>query len=280
MRIGIQFPVESAGRDPAAIKEVAQTIEGLGFDHLVLYEHIVGTTPVARPGGAHDPDTPYHEVFTLMAYLAGVTSTIELSTAVMVLPQRAAVLAAKQAAEVDILSGGRLRLGIGVGRNHIEYAALGATFADRGKRVEEQMAVMRALWTQDWVDFHGDHHDLEHVSLTMPPMQRPIPIWIGGSSDAVIRRIGRVADGWITASRVDRLAEQRAMLDEAAREAGRDPSSIGMEGRVALVDRTPDQWAADLAWWVEQGATHVNVRVGEGPVGEVLALARRFKEST
>jgi probable F420-dependent oxidoreductase len=277
MQFGIQIPVESIGRDPASLRAFAQGAEALGFDYIVLYEHVVGTTPVARPGReSHPAEKPYREVFTTMAFIAGVTERIGLSTAVLVLPQRQTVLAAKQAAEVDALSGGRLRLGVGVGRNNHEYAALGADFATRGRRIEEQVALMRALWTQDWVSFHGNEHQLEGVSLTVPPVQRPIPVWFGGSSAPVLRRIGRIGDGWIPSSRVDNLAQEKALLREAALEAGRDPDAIGMEGRVELPEGGPDEWRGTLAWWDEQGATHVKVHLGERPLEAEMERASRF----
>ncbi|MEK9658406.1 MAG: LLM class F420-dependent oxidoreductase [Chloroflexota bacterium] len=277
MQIGVQIPVESIGSDPASMRTFAREAERLGYDYIVLYEHVVGTTPVARPGReAHPAEKPYREVFTTMAFIAGVTERIGLSTAVLVLPQRQTVLAAKQAAEVDALSGGRLRLGVGVGRNNHEYAAMGADFSTRGRRIEEQVAVMRELWSQDWVTFHGAEHHLDGVSLTVPPVQRPIPVWFGGSSAPVLRRIGRIGDGWIPSSRVDNLAQERALLRTSALEAGREPDAIGMEGRVELPEGGPDDWRRLLAWWGKQGASHVKVHLGEGPLEAELERAARF----
>ena len=280
MQFGVQLPVESIGRDPASLRTFAQEAEALGFDYIVLYEHVVGTTPVARPGRAsHPAEKPYREVFTTMAFIAAVTQRIGLSTAVLVLPQRQTVLAAKQAAEVDALSGGRLRLGVGVGRNNHEYAALGADFSTRGRRIEEQVAVMRALWSQDWVTFAGSEHHLDGVSLTVPPVQRPIPVWFGGNSAPVLQRISRIGDGWIPSSRVDNFAEERAALRRAAEEAGRDPDTIGIEGRVELTEGGPQEWRRWLSWWGENGATHVKAHLGEGPLAQELERAARFIES-
>lgn len=277
MKIGLQFPSSTIGADPVAIRDFAQAAEGLGYNHLVVYEHILGTTPVARsPGQAlHEADTQYHETLVLMGYLAAVTSTIELLTAVVVLPMRQAVVVAKQATEVDILSGGRLRLGVGVGRNYFEYQATGTDYHTRGKRIEEQIDLMRALWINDWVSFKGQWHEAENVSLSMPPVQRPIPVWMGGNSAPVLDRVGRLADGWITTSRTDGIEQQIATIKDAAKAAGRDPDAVGIEGRSEIAGKTPDEWHEAVTLWEGLGASYLNVRGSGGPAEE-LELARRF----
>lgn len=274
MQIGLHFPSSTIGPDPVAIRDFAQTAEGLGYDHLATFEHVLAAPPVNESGHPqHRADTPYHEAFVLFGFLAACTSRIGLSTAIVVLPQRQAALAAKQVAEVDILSGGRMRLGVGIGRVPGEYQAMGQAFGDRGRRLEEQIQVMRALWTQDHVHIHGKWHDLHEVGLAMLPVQQPIPIWMGGSSDRVLDRIGRLGDGWITSSNTDRLTEQLATIRAAAAAAGRDPNAIGIEGRMGLAGRSPEQRTGDLRWWEEQGATHVTV---SGSLAEAGQLAKEL----
>src|SRR5947207_13234197 len=205
MRIGVVFPQTEIGDDPIAIRDYAQAAEQLGYQHLLIYDHVLGASIANRPDwrGPYTSDTLFHEPFVLFGYLAGLTKRIELVTGVIVLPQRQTALVAKQAAEIDVLSGGRLRLGIGVGWNEVEYEALGQDFHTRGRRSVEQIAVLRALLTQEVVDFHGHWHHITHAGLNPQPVQRPIPIWFGvGSSqnpyppEAVLRRVARLADGW------------------------------------------------------------------------------------
>ena len=205
-------------------------------------------------------------------------------TAILILPQRQTVLVAKQAAEVDVLSGGRLRLGVGIGWNRIEYEALGENFHNRGKRSEEQIAVMRALWTQEAVDFHGRWHHISHAGLNPLPVQRPIPLWLGGGRpgvEAVIERIGRLADGWFPQFAPD--DEGRATLERMrgyARAAGRDPSTIGIEGRISIANSTPDTWAQQAEDWGALGSTHLSVntmRAGlQTPDAHIAAIEKFF----
>lgn len=197
MRIGVVFPQTEIGQDPAVIRDYAQAVESMGFTHLLAFDSVVGANP-DRPGGWDSPYTyqhAFHEPFVLFGFCAAVTRRIELVTGVIILPQRQTALVAKQAAEVDVLSGGRLRLGIGVGWNTVEFEALGEYFGNRGKRVEEQLEVMRRLWTQELVTFEGQWHRVPDAGIRPLPVQRPIPIWMGGDSDAVIRRAARLADG-------------------------------------------------------------------------------------
>src|SRR4030088_2920597 len=200
MRIGVVFPQTEIGAEAGAARAYVQRVDELGFRHLLAYDHVVGADPAVHAGwaGPYDVHTTFHEPLVMFGYLAAVTTTLELVTGVIILPQRQAVLVAKQAAEVDLLSEGRLRLGVGLGWNAVEYEALGENFTNRGKRSEEQIAVMRALWTQDVVDFHGRWHHISHAGLNPLPIQRPIPLWLGGGRpgvEAVIERIGRLADG-------------------------------------------------------------------------------------
>jgi len=239
------------------------------------------------------PEFPYthksylHEPLTFMSYLAGITKRLQLVTAILILPQRQTALVAKQAAEVDVLSGGRLRLGIGVGWNPVEYEALGENFHNRGRRCEEQIAVLRALWTQEVVHFKGQWHQISHAGLNPLPVQRPIPIWIGAGRsaqpippEAALRRIGRLSDGWFPMfSPSDAGQEAITRMRGYAREAGRDPAAIGIEGRVSLASQEPQDWLAQMQAWETLGATHLSVRTGaqHSPQEHIDAL-QRFKE--
>ena len=192
MKIGVQLPNETLGRDFLAIRDFAQTAEGLGFSHLLLYEHVLGVEHVGRnPPLAvpYDEHTEFHEPMVLLGYLAAVTSSIDFATGVLVLPQRQTALVAKQAAEIDLLSGGRLRLGVGVGHNYVEYQGLNQDFTTRGARQEEQIEVLRKLWTEPLVEFHGRWHDIDRAAIAPRPVT-PIPIWIGGFSEAAYRLCG------------------------------------------------------------------------------------------
>lgn len=283
MRLGVVFPQTEIGSDPAAIRDYAQAAESLGYDHLLAYDHVVGAN-----GGTHELNGPYthtdmfHEAFVLYGYLAAVTQKLELVTGIMILPQRQTVLVAKQAAEVDVLSGGRLRLGIGNGWNHVEYEALGMNFHDRGRRSEEQIEVMRSLWTQDLVTFHGKWHKITDAGLNPLPVQRPIPIWFGGHADAVLKRVARIGDGWFPLSAPDDQARSKIeSLHAYAREAGREPGSIGIESCVNIRGKSPDDWADEASRWRNIGATHISVNTmnaGMSSLEDHIDALKRFKE--
>jgi len=283
MRYGVVFPQTEIGKDPSAIRDFAQAAEELGYHHLLAYDHVVGANPASRPGW-RPPYTykdTFHEPFVLFGYLAGLTKRIELVTGVIILPQRQTVLVAKQAAALDVLSGGRLRLGIGIGWNPVEYEALGENFKNRGRRSEEQVEVMRKLWTQELVTFEGEWHKITDAGLNPLPIQRPIPIWFGGGHDQTLRRVARLGDGWFPLLGPDDKC--RAMIEKIrayTREAGRDPSSIGIEGRLAIGQRSEEEWAKDVEAWQSLGATHVTANTMKAgfssPSGHVEAL-RRFR---
>lgn len=260
MRIGVVFPQTELGGDPAAVRAYGQRVEELGYTHILAYDHVVGADPSVHRNwrGPYDIDTTFHEPFVMFGYLAALTS-LEFVTGVIILPQRQAVLVAKQAAEVDLLSGGRLRLGIGVGWNHVEYEALGEQFTNRGKRSEEQIEVMRKLWTERSVTYAGRYHTLTGAGLAPMPVQRPIPVWFGASSDRALARAGRLGDGWFPmVGPGPGLDEALEKVRTAAAAAGRDPDSLGMEGRLTWTgDR--DRIAADAAAWEAAGATHLSV---------------------
>lgn len=263
MKLGAIFPTTSFGTDPAAIRDFAQTIEGAGFDYIRAAEHVVGGHPDRqRPGErVHTYETPYHEPFVLFGFMAGATRRLEFATGILILPQRQTALVAKQAAELDLLTGGRLRLGVGVGRNWMEYEALNEDFHTRGRRIEEQVEVLRRLWTEELVTFHGRWHHLERVGLNPMPVQRPIPIWMGSYTtpvERVIQRIARLADGWFP--QFPPNEEFRALLERLrgyARAAGRDPASIGLDVAINVARGTPEEWLEQARAWEALGATHL-----------------------
>jgi probable F420-dependent oxidoreductase len=276
MRIGVVFPQTELGGDPAVVRAYGQRVEELGFTHILAYDHVVGADPSVHQGwqGPYDIDTTFHEPFVMFGYLAAVTS-LELVTGVIILPQRQSVLVAKQAAEVDLLTGGRFRLGVGLGWNAVEYEALGEKFTNRGKRSEEQVEVMRKLWTERSVTFNGKYHTVTGAGLAPMPNQRPIPVWLGAASDRALERAGRLGDGWFPmVGPGPGLDHAREQVERAAAAAGRDADSLGMEGRLNWTgDR--DKAAADIATWKAAGATHLSVNTmnaGLAAVDDHLAV--------
>ena len=260
MRIGVVFPQTELGGDPAVVRAYGERVEELGFTHILAYDHVVGADPEVHQGwqGPYDVDTTFHEPFVMLGYLAAVTS-LELVTGIIILPQRQSVLVAKQAAEVDLLTSGRFRLGIGLGWNAVEYEALGEKFTNRGKRSEEQVEVMRKLWTERSVTFNGEYHTVTGAGLAPLPAQRPIPVWFGAASDRAYERAGRLGDGWFPMMEPGRrLDDAREQVKRAATAAGRDPEGLGMEGRVGW-SGDPDKAADDIAAWIAAGATHLSV---------------------
>jgi probable F420-dependent oxidoreductase len=286
MKIGVVFPQTEIGQDPAAIRDYAQAVESMGYTHMLAFDSVVGANP-DRPGGWDSPYTyqhAFHEPFALFAFCAAVTRRIELVTGVLILPQRQTTLVAKQAAEVDVLSGGRLRLGIGVGWNPVEFEALGENIHTRGKRIEEQLEVMRLLWTRELVAYEGQWHRVPDAGIKPLPVQQPIPVWMGGESEVVLRRAARLADGWITLQtfRPGPAAQHTVdRLHGLVREAGRDPVTFGIEGRVALAQVPPQERAKEMAAWrAMRGITHLCVNtmgLGLPSPEEHVRTLERFK---
>jgi probable F420-dependent oxidoreductase len=285
VRIGVVFPQVEIGQDPAAIRDYAQAVEALGYTHILTFDHVLGANP-ERPGGWKGPYTyrhSFHEPFVLFGFLAAATRRVELVTGILILPQRQTALVAKQAAAVDVLSAGRLRLGVGVGWNAVEFEALGEQFTNRGRRIEEQIEVLRALWAGELVTMQGQWHRITDAGINPLPPRRTIPIWMGGESEPVVRRAARLADGWMPHFRPG--PEAQAVVDRLhglIREAGRDPARFGIEGRLTLAQVPPAQRAAELAAWRDmRGITHVSIHtVGLGlrsPAEHVQAL-ERFKK--
>jgi len=276
MRVGVVFPQTEIGGDVGAVRAYAERVDELGFAHVLAYDHVLGADPAVHQGwaGPYDVHTTFHEPFVLFGYLAAVTS-LELVTGIIILPQRQTALVAKQAAEVDLLTGGRLRLGVGLGWNAVEYEALGKSFADRGRRSEEQIALLRRLWTEQTVTHEGAHERVTGAGIAPMPVQRPIPVWFGAASERAFRRAGRLGDGWFPmVPPGPRLDEAKAVVDAAAVEAGRDPSSIGMEGRVSWGTGGLDQVVDHAGRWRAAGASHVSINTmgaGLGSVDDHLA---------
>lgn len=272
MRIGVVFPQTELGGDPAVVRAYGERVEELGFTHILAYDHVVGADPAVHRDfqGPYDIDTTFHEPFVLFGFLAAVTS-LELVTGVIILPQRQTVLVAKQAAEVDLLTGGRFRLGIGLGWNAVEYEALGEQFTNRGKRSEEQVDLMRKLWTERSVTFTGKHHTVTGAGLAPMPVQQPIPAWFGAASERAYERAGRLADGWFPMMDPGPgLDYARDQVERAATTAGRDLGTLGMEGRISWTgDR--DKAAADIAAWRDAGATHLSVNTMRAGLTDVDA---------
>lgn len=261
MQVGVIFPQTEIGADRGAVREYATAVSGFGYGHIAAYDHVVGADPAVHEGWdrPYDIRTTFHEPIVLFGYLAALTP-LELVSSILILPQRQTVLVAKQAAEIDLLTGGKFRLGVGLGWNEVEYEALGMEFANRGARAVEQVALLRALWTEESVTFTGQYEKVTGAGLSPLPIQRPIPVWFGGSAKVALRRVGRIADGWFPAVQPGpELAEAIAVVHGAAREAGRDPAAIGIEGRVSLGAASPEETAEQAAAWREAGATHLSV---------------------
>ena len=242
MQIGVTFPQTEIGPDPDMMVAFARAAEASGFSFVMPYDHVIGADTSTRPDwrGPYTSESPFHEVFVLFGFLAAHTN-LELVTGVLILPQRQTVLVAKQAAEVDVLTRGKFRLGVGIGWNEVEYQALGLEFRNRARRYEEQIEVLRLLWTHDVVTFTGRYHEIDAAGILPRPAQQPIPIWMGGgATPAVLERIGRLADGWIANAGLSTdLDERVAVIRESAARVGRDPDTIGVQG-VAMLMRTTD----------------------------------------
>ena len=280
MKLGVVFPHAEIGNDPDVIRSFAQHAERIGYRCILSYDHVLGAVHADRSPkltGPYTEATPFHEPLVLFGFLAAVTSSIELATGVLVLPQRQTALVAKQAAEIDVLTRGRLRLGIGTGWNYVEYDALNEEFSTRGQRQEEQVEVLRLLWSQPVVDYTGTWHRIDRAGI-LPRPERGIPIWLGGSSDAALRRAARIADGFIfgpSHDPVETIPKLRRYLEEA----GRDPSSFGFDATVSVHDEK-DGWQLGAERLREAGATVLSVSNrgrGLSPQGHLDALSEQFE---
>jgi probable F420-dependent oxidoreductase len=261
VQIGVIYPQTELPTDADTVRAYVRRVEELGYRHVEIYDHVLGADPAVHTGwtGVYDVDTTFHEPLVFYGFLAAITN-LELVTGIIIAPQRQTALLAKQAAEVDILSEGRLRLGLGAGWNAVEYEALGQDFSTRGRRLEEQIGLLRRLWTERSVTHEGTFDRIVGAGLAPLPIQRPIPIWLGGLSPAAYRRMGRLADGWFP--RVEPgpdLDEAIAVIAAAAAEAGRDPTTIGMDGRIKQGAGETDDLLRDAQRWRDAGATHLSV---------------------
>ncbi len=262
MKIGVVFPQVEFKPDPLAVRDYAQAVEGMGFTHMHAYDHILGVNP-ERPGGWTGPYTyqhPFFEPFVLFSYLAGLTSKIEFVTGILILPQRQTAVVAKQAATLDVLCNGRFRLGVGNGWNEVEYIALGENFHNRGKRMEEQVTLLKLLWTQPLVKFEGQWHNIPDAGINPLPVQQPIPIWFGGNDDRVLRRMARLGDGWMPNSRpMEEVKPLLGKLNQYLEQAGRNQATFGIEPRLNMSSIGPDGWTSFIQSWEGLGATHLMV---------------------
>ncbi len=289
LRIGAMFPVADLGGDPGPLRGFAQAVEDAGYDDLYISEHVLGADRSVRPewrpmaGGPapYDHTNPFHDPFVAFGFLAGVTSRVRLISGVLVLGMRQAALVAKQAAAADVLTNGRITLGIGVGWNDVEYEAMGVPWKSRGALVEEQIELMRALWTNEVISFEGKWHKVTAAGINPLPVQRPIPIWIGGGADAVIKRAGRIGDGFYPNFRPDDHGKRKVeMLWDAARHAGRDPSGVPLIGGLSLAGQTVEAAVEEARAWKDIGAAGVVLRSvggGEKTVDWHVGAVRRVR---
>ena len=285
MRIGAIFPQTEIGADPVAVRDWAQAVEGMGYSHILAFDHVLGASTATRPNwtGAYTSESLFREVFVLFGYLAALTQRVELVTGVLILAQRQTTLVAKQAAEVDVLSGGRLRLGVGTGWNWVEYQALNENFRNRGARSEEQIAVLRALWAEPVITYRGRWHQIDAAGINPRPPRGWIPIWIGGHAEPVLRRIARLGDGWFPLRPpTDQTRAEIERLRAYTREAGRPPEAVGIEPQLGLGSVPETWWTAYADAWRALGATHLGINtMGAGlasPQAHIDAL-RRVKEA-
>ncbi len=284
MQIGAVLPHNEIGTDPGAIRAYLQGVEDLGMTHLLIYDHVLGADP-DRPGGfrgPYDKDIAFHEPFTFFAFAAAVTTTIELVTTVLVLPQRQTALVAKQAAEVALLSENRLRLGVGTGWNTVEYQALNEDFTNRGRRQDEQVRLLRELWTSDNLTFEGQHHTVERASINPRPTA-PIPIWFGGSAPALLERCARLGDGFMPLGGAN--DKSKALIDTIAAhraEAGRSMDGFGVQAQAQWGGGDPDRWRTHAQRWADIGATHMAVathNAGDTDVDGHLARIAEYRDA-
>jgi probable F420-dependent oxidoreductase len=276
--------------DPVAIRDYAQALEGMGFNHMIVYDHVVGADLTNRPdwNKPYSLHSSFQEPLVLIAHLAAITQRLEFLTGVLVLPQRQAALVGKQAACIDLLSNGRLRIGVGTGWNEIEYEALGVSFEKRGERLNEQIDFLRRLWTEDSFSYNGRYHTLTEAGIWPRSIQRPIPIWVGGNAPLAMRRAATLGDGWLPVSAATDAAEEIGRFHEAVKAAGRDPAKVGVEN-IIVVDRAWngkargwEEAAADAELWRQAGATGVSLHTMGADLktpDEHIAFLRKFREA-
>ncbi|MCA9834090.1 MAG: LLM class F420-dependent oxidoreductase [Thermomicrobiales bacterium] len=267
IRIGAVFPQNEIGTNPADIARHATTVEAMGLKHLLAFDHVIGGSLAAYPElqGRYNSNTMFHEVFVLFGYLAALTTDLELASGVIILPQRQTALAAKQAAEIDLLSGGRLRLGVGIGWNKIEYEALNENFRNRASRIEDQVSLMRELWCEPLVNHTTPYHSVRDAGILPLPVQRPIPIWFGGSAEPAVRRAARIGDGFMSTTALGpNLDAILGWINDELDRVGKPRSGFGLEGRISMALGDEDRWKREFAFWREAGATHISLETNGG----------------
>lgn len=285
LTLGAVLPTTEIDADPSAIRDFAQAVEAMGFEHLLIYDHVLGadiSVHTDLAGAPYTKDTPFHEIFVTLGFIAAATERLKLATAVVVLPQRQTALAAKQVAQLAVLSGNRFRLGIGSGWNHVEYEALGENFRNRGRRQEEQVELMRRLWTEEVVDFDGEFHKVTAAGIAPRPTA-PIEVWFGGQAEPQLRRCARIGDGWFPVTPpTPEAAEQMERIRGYLREADRDPASFGVEPQAQFRGGNPELWRSHLQSWEEIGATAISIatmNAGLETTDDHINAAREYREA-
>lgn len=291
MQLGALVPFSDTGGDPSLVRDFAQSLEAMGYDFLEAPDHVVGAKPEASEND--DPrrivaDSLYHDPFVLLGFLSGCTTKLAFSTGVLIVAQRQTALVAKQAACLDVLSGSRFRLGIGVGWNPVEFTALNENFHNRGRRSEEQAQVMQALWAQPHVTFKGKYHTIDNAGINPRPAAGKVPLWYGGHHEHTLPRIAKWGDGWMPnayppdQSALDVFAELRRLTEAQ----GRDPTAVGIEVWTSCGAGNEADWRREAAFWKQAGASHICLtttfnrrhhnRIAGASIGDHLAAMERY----
>ncbi len=283
LTLGAVLPTNEIGADPSAIRDYAQAVEGMGFDHLLIYDHVLGADPaVHQMTGPYTDEHPFHEVFVTLGFIAACTRNLGLATAVLILPQRQTTLVAKQAAQLAVLSDNRFRLGVGSGWNHVEYEALNENFRNRGRRQEEQIELMRQFWANHLVDFDGEFHKVTAAGIEPRP-SGPIEVWFGGAHDLQLRRAAKIGDGWFPVGAPN--ADSAAMVEAIhgyLRDNGRDVDSFGIEPQAQIRGGNPDLWVSHAQRWSDLGATAISVATMNAGLADIdahIEAVRQYREA-
>jgi probable F420-dependent oxidoreductase len=282
VQVGVVFPQTEIGADVGGVRAYAQAVQDMGYQHLLAYDHVLGADPSAYPGwsGPYTHKTMFHEPFALFGYIAGVAPRLGLVPGVIILPQRQTALVAKQAAEVDILTEGKFRLGVGIGWNWVEYEGLDKSFKNRARRFEEQIELMRRLWTEPVITFEGKYESVKSAGLNPLPIQRPIPVWIGGSAEPAIKRAAEIADGFFPQRPLEggwpATLERMRGWREAA---GKSWQGFGLEARLNANSGTPDDWRKTVEEWRAMGASHISVNTMGAGLSGADAHVGRLREA-
>lgn len=291
MRLAIALPFGDIGGEGPVVREFSQAAEAEGYDGLVLTDHVLGANPADKSRGRAMALGLFHDPFVAFGFVAACTQKVELSTQVLILPQRQTVLVAKQAASLDVLAGGRFRLGVGVGWNEIEFVGLNEKFSDRGKRSEEQVALMRALWAEPYIKFEGKWHRIPDAGINPLPPRRNIPIWFGGHMDVTLQRVARQGDGWIMLAHPpgDAAIADFDRLRRLVEAEGRDPAGVGIEVWTTTGTGAEAEWREEIRFWKKAGVSHVTLhntfggyhhrRMAGRTMADHLAAMRRYRDA-